>query len=246
MRCLGIDLAAQPKSTAICLTSWEEGKVAIEDLRCGLNDEGLVDSMLGADRVGLDAPLGWPDDFIQSVGDHHDQRRKDPLPDRRLLTLRETDRRLQQETGRRPLSVSTDLIGVVALRAVDLQTLMAARGRPVDRTGDGHLCEVYPAAALESWGIDATGYKSAKGRDRLPGILESLEAGIGEIDFGEADRSALERDHNQLDALICSLIARAAALGATSGPDRDDAAKAAREGWIHVPEIQLGDLRSGA
>lgn len=246
MRCLGIDLAAQPESTAICLTSWEEGEVAVEDLRCGLNDGALVEAMLDADRVGLDAPLGWPDDFIQAVGDHHAQRRRDELPDRRLLTLRETDRRLQQETGRRPLSVSTDLIGVVALRAVDLQTLMAARGRPVDRSGDGYLCEVYPAAALESWGIDATGYKSAKGRDRLPKILESVEAGIGGIDFGETDRSALERDHNQLDALICSLIARAAALGATNGPDRNDADRAAREGWIHVPDIQLGDLRRAA
>ncbi len=144
------------------------------------------------------------------------------------------------------MSVSTDLIGVVALRAVDLQTMLAARGRPVDRTGHGHVCEVYPAAALESWGIDATGYKSSKGRDRLSGILESLEAGVGGIEFGEVDRSALERDHNQLDALICSLIARAAALGATSGPAQGDADKAAREGWIHVPETQLGDLRSAA
>jgi predicted nuclease with RNAse H fold len=246
MRCLGIDLAAQPESTAICITVWEETGVAVEDLRCGLNDEELVESMLGVERVGLDAPLGWPDDFVQSVGDHHGLGRKDRLPDRRLLTLRETDRRLQEQTGRRPLSVSTDLIGVVALRAVDLQTMLAARGRPVDRTGHGHVCEVYPAAALESWGIDATGYKSSKGRDRLSGILESLEAGVGGIEFGEVDRSALERDHNQLDALICSLIARAAALGATSGPAQGDADKAAREGWIHVPETQLGDLRSAA
>lgn len=242
MQCLGIDLAAQPKATAICLTAWNEGSVAIDGLRCGVDDAELVSLIGAADKVGLDAPLGWPDEFIEAVGRHHRGETDGPLPDRRMLTLRETDRRLQEATGRRPLSVSTDLIGVVALRAVDLQTALAAKGDPVDRTGLGRVCEVYPAAALERWGIDAQGYKSAKGRERLPGILEALEEGVGGIQMEEAQRSELERDHNQLDSLICALIARAAALDASSVPDPDAKEQAGREGWIHLPEIELKAL----
>lgn len=242
MQCLGIDLAAQPKATAICLTTWGEGAVVIDELRCGANDDDLVELILAADKVGLDAPLGWPDEFIESVKRHHQGGTDGPLPDRRLLTLRETDRRLQEKTGRRPLSVSTDLIGVVALRAVDLQTALAARGEPVDRAGLGRVCEVYPAAALESWGIDAQGYKGAKGKGRLTEILAALEEGLGGIEMEEPERSQLERDHNQLDALICALIARAAALNSTTSPGPEAAEQAGREGWIHVPEIDLKDL----
>ncbi len=244
MQCLGIDLAAQPKATAICLTTWDEGSVAISELHCGVNDEDLVDLMLTADKVGLDAPLGWPDEFVAAVHKHHQGGSDGPLPDRRLLTLRETDRRLQEESGRRPLSVSTDLIGVVALRAIDLQNAMTAKGEPVDRTGLGRVCEVYPAAALEGWGIDAQGYKGAKGRERLPEILGSLEEGLGGIEMGEAERSQMQRDHNQLDALICALIARAAALNASTAPGPEAMERAVREGWIHLPEIELKALRS--
>lgn len=244
MLCLGIDLAAQPKATAICLMDWGASGPRIEDLRSGLEDSELVDLTLSADKVGLDAPLGWPDDFVSTVQRHHHNAADGPLPERRMLTLRETDRRLQDATGRRPLSVSTDLIGVVALRAIGLQDELASRGDPVDRTGRGRVCEVYPAAALESWGIETRGYKGAGSRQRLPEILEGLLDGIGGMDLDPADRSRLESDHNQLDAFICALVARAVATGGSTGPPGDSDDRAHREGWIHVPESDLSGLRT--
>ena len=42
------------------------------------------------------------------------------------------------ESGaRRPLSVSTDLIAIVAMRCAYLLDRLAARGEPVDRAGSG-------------------------------------------------------------------------------------------------------------
>ena len=244
MLSLGIDLAAQPKATAICLLNWEAGGPRIEDLRSGIEDSELVDLILSADKVGLDAPLGWPEHFVSTIQRHHLSSTGEKLPERRMLTLRETDRRLQEATGRRPLSVSTDLIGVVALRAIGLQDELASRGSPVDRTGRGRVCEVYPAAALEAWGMGARGYKGPKSRQRLPEITQGLIEGIGGLDFEAADRSGLESDHNQLDAFICALIARAVAKGKSTGPPEEWNELASREGWIHVPETDLRSLRT--
>ena len=53
---------------------------------------------------------------------------------RRLLRYRLTDRRFA-ETGRWPLSVSTDLIGVPALRAAAIQRRLVEEGLVVDRSG---------------------------------------------------------------------------------------------------------------
>jgi hypothetical protein len=57
------------------------------------------------------------------------------------------------------------------------------------------------------------------------------------------ERERAGADHNCFDALIASLVARAAALGLTQGPESDeDADRAVREGWIHVPTNPLSDL----
>lgn len=46
-----------------------------------------------------------------------------------------------------------------------------------------------------------------------------------------------------LDAVVCALLARAASLGLTAGPPDNFAARAATEGWIHLPPAgSLGRL----
>ncbi len=54
---------------------------------------------------------------------------------------------------------------------------------------------------------------------------------------------AAESDHNCFDALVASLVARAAALGLTQPPETDqERDRAVREGWIHVPTNPLPHL----
>lgn len=248
MRTLGIDLAAQPVNTSTCLIDWSPEIPAVSDLRSGLTDEELLDAIVFADKVAIDAPFGWPDEFVDAVTAHRNRAGwpgsgEDQDLYRFHLSFRATDRRLIEGGARRPLSVSTDLIGVVAMRCAYLLDRLAAGGEPVDRAGSGKVIEAYPAPALTAWGPSATGYKSRVGAARLPELLARLEEGLGGIEMSSEHREAAGSDHNCFDALVCSLVARAAALGLTQRPaPGEEADRATREGWIHIPTNPLAHL----
>ena len=248
MRTLGIDLAAQPANTSACLTDWTGEAPVVRELRPGLDDQELLDSISFADKVGIDAPFGWPDEFVEAVSAHRNRAGwpgsgEDQDLYRFHLSFRLTDRRLIEGGARRPLSVSTDLIGVVAMRCAFLLDRLAARGEPVDRAGSGKVIETYPAPALTSWGLSATGYKSRVGAARLPELLSQLDEGLGGIEMSGVQRDLAASDHNCFDALVCSLVARAAAVGLTQPPQAgEEADRAAREGWIHIPTNPLAHL----
>ena len=248
MRTLGIDLAAQPANTSACAIDWGPGAPVISELESGLDDASLLEAISGADKVGIDAPFGWPDDFVAAVAAHRDRAGwpgsgEDQDVYRFHLSFRITDRRLIEGGARRPLSVSTDLIGVVAMRCAYLLDRLAAAGEPVDRAGFGKVLEAYPAPALTSWGLSAVGYKSRVGVARLPEMLNQLEEALGGIQMTPQERQAASSDHNSFDALVASLVARAAALGLTRHPESEEERdRATREGWIHVPTNPLPHL----
>ncbi|HET8975273.1 MAG TPA: DUF429 domain-containing protein [Solirubrobacterales bacterium] len=248
MRTLGIDLAAQPRATAAAVIEWGPGGPELTDLRSGLDDAALIELIEAADKAGIDAPLGWPDEFVAAIAAHHARegwpgRGQDQDAYRFRLSFRATDRLLVERGMRRPLSVSTDLIGVVAMRAANLLDQLAARGGPVDRAGSGVVAEVYPAPALAAWGINATGYKSKAGANRLPALLDAIEEPLGGLQLDHWQRRLASTDHNCFDAIVCALVARAAALGLTYPPEPGEQAdRAVREGWIQMPSNALPDL----
>jgi predicted nuclease with RNAse H fold len=248
VRTLGIDLAAQPANTSVCAIDWGSAAPRVTRLESGLDDDALLDAIASADKAGIDAPFGWPDEFVEAVAAHRERAGwpgagQDQDLYRFHLSFRATDRRLIEGGGRRPLSVSTDLIGVVAMRCAHLLDQLAARGTPVDRAGSGKVIETYPAPALRGWGISSVGYKSRVGVARIPELLSRVEDGLGGIQMTPQERELAGVDHNCFDALIGSLVARAAALGLTQRPESDeDADRAVREGWIHVPTNPLADL----
>lgn len=233
-RTLGIDLAAQAKRTAACVVEWEGGAAAIAALEPGLGDSQLLDLSAGADKVGIDAPFGWPDDFVRAVAGHHGMK---PWPGvdapddnefRFRLSFRETDRHVMDV--RRPLSVSTDKIGVTAMRCAGLLQKMG----DVDRTGSGKVVEVYPAAALERWGQRSGGYKGNRAAGALPDMVLALSDALPALELGD-HRHSLETSDDAFDSLVAALVARAAALGLTDGPGEELRERAQREGWIHLP-----------
>ena len=233
---LGIDLASRPEHTAACAIEWTGARARVVDIACDQDDEALVKRIAGADKAGLDVPFGWPQAFVEAVARFH---AGGDWPEATLTALRfrETDRVVAARTGRWPLSVSTDLIGVPAFRAARLFTRLAGTGVAVDRAGGGRLVEVYPAAALRLWGLASTGYKRRQGRPSLGRLLDALRQRTrGWLEVDAPARRLCGRSDDALDALVAALIARAATLGLCAPPPPEHAARAAVEGWIALPE----------
>jgi predicted nuclease with RNAse H fold len=262
-RFVGIDLASAPERTGVAVLT-VTGPPGARRARATLagdhfiaDDDGLVALVGEHDVVGLDAPLGWPDNFVAAVSSHH---HFEPWPlepsvtPRETLRLRRTDLFVRSlGLGSTPLSVSSDLIGVVAMRAASLQSAWALGGPDEPRDGSGRLVETYPAVALRRWGlIEPRGVRYKGGPKELRGaqretrreMLTRMGAKSGQwldVDDGLAE-AALNSDH-LFDALICTLVALAAKGGVTSPPPtKADRESARREGWIHVPVGRFEDL----
>ncbi|MER6628642.1 DUF429 domain-containing protein [Streptomyces sp. NPDC000987] len=253
---LGVDLAASARRTAVCRAVWTREGLSAAEFVVPDGDEDLLAMVREADKTGLDCPLGWPSDFVATVVAHHRglrlppparfAERTDGRPGLDPLRYRLTDDLTWKATATRPpLSVSTDLLGVVALRAARLLDALAAAGAPVPRDGSGAVAEVYPAAALRLWGIRLDrSYKSAapEARSAREHVVRSLEAGLART-LPEPLRARCADSHDHLDALLCALVARAVLAGDTRWPGSpEERAAARREGWIHLPGPDLGAL----
>ena len=111
----GIDLAAEPKGTAVALIEWSEVSGRLIDLQVGVDDSVIVQGITNAEKSGIDCALGWPLEFVDFVSNHNDPNAKSHQVEggmdwRRRLSYRETDRAVRARTGRWPLSVRpTDL-----------------------------------------------------------------------------------------------------------------------------------------
>jgi predicted nuclease with RNAse H fold len=250
---VGIDIAARERGTAVCKVAWSSKGVRAELLQAR-NDDELVALIRSSRKVGIDCPIGWPQAFVATVAAHHAQQR---LPARawfvpradgkRLdpLTHRLTDDVTWKRTGTRPpLSVSTNLLGVVALRVARLLDRLAEEGFAVDRAGTGVLAEVYPAAALRIWRIGgAASYKRPAATGPRADILNRLENELA-TRFSEQVRKGCISSHDDLDALISAVVARAVDLGHSDGPRTPEEYQCAQsEGWIHLPNCELTALR---
>lgn len=242
MRTVGVDLAASPAHTAVAVLEWSDRGATLTGLAIPADDARIHSMVRGADRVGIDAPFGWPDAFVDFVaaqrsGELPAGRGLDDITHRRPLAYRLTDMALIERGAGRPLSVSADQIAHVAFRCAGL---LADLGVP-DRLG-GWAVEAYPAAALKQWGLVSRGYKGPARRSTLAALYDALIAQAPWLDL-DTYRDRLVADDNAFDAVITALIARATALGGTHPPDAATAAVAAREGWIHLPTGRLDDLR---
>jgi predicted nuclease with RNAse H fold len=135
----GIDLAAEPKGTALALIEFSNNKAKLNYLEQGLDDEALIANTHNADKVGIDCAFGWPIKFSEFITNHQDLTNRDLIDGgmdyRRELSFRETDREIRRLTGRWPLSVSTDRLGLTAIRCAGLLSKYQAKGIEIDRSG---------------------------------------------------------------------------------------------------------------
>jgi hypothetical protein len=262
---LGIDLASQAENTAVCGLLWHADRVDVTLLERGrdaggpLDDDRLLALMLeppaGPAKIGIDAPLGWPVAFVRAVAD------VDAWPlstevDQVALVRRRADRWIHTETGKVPLSVSTDRIAYPAMRAVRLlRRLREASGAEIDRTGmTGPVCEVYPDTAVTRFGLRPAGarrlsYKGDAGRGVREGMLATLAERAPWLALSEHQRRDCIAFDDHFDALVAALLTRSVQLGLTHPPPAEMAADASLEGWIHLPQpdglIALAPARAG-
>ena len=242
MLTLGIDLSSRKRHTAACLLRWDGKSAAVEALRQGLENVELLPVMRDADTTAVDAPFGWPDGFREALAAWAGGQPW-PLPwpapgAMDALRLRETDRWIRDEHGKQALSVSSTGIAVTAWRAAALlSAFYGMDNTPLDRV-KGRVREAYPGAALLAWQLldpkETESYKkSAAVRARL---LARMAPSRAWLRLTKPQRKQLIESDHQLDALVCALIARAAALGQTHRPPRHlDVAQVGREGWITHP-----------
>lgn len=245
MDTIGIDLAAQDAKTAVCTISWKARTASVAPPvggADGVTEETLVEAVGGGGWVGIDSPFGWPATFVRAVSGYAE---REPWPDADpdALRYRLTDQLVRKELRLSPLSVSSDRIGVTAWRCARLLTLARADRKAADRTGRDRIVEVYPGAALTRWGLDRRGYKTSGNserklvqRSKREAVLTELERSADWLDWREDARDRCVESDDCLDAFLCALIARAAAVGQTVWPKKKKEWKAARaEGWIHLP-----------
>jgi hypothetical protein len=248
---LGVDLAAQSRKTAGCVIEWDErGHGYVHCPADHYRDEDLFARLIDTQYIthaAIDAPFGWPAVFIQTITEYQAAGVwPDPYDSEtsvRNLRLRATNRAIHQRLGLTPLTVSTDRIGIVAMHCARLLAAMHHQlGEPVDRSGQGRILEVYPAAAaLRSWQInpgnteDPGSYKgdSEPARTRREWVLEQISCSTsGWLEVNPKVKVVCD---DCLKARICALIARAADCDQLEPIDDPDGL-ASSEGWISLPK----------
>ncbi|HTE20120.1 MAG TPA: DUF429 domain-containing protein [Armatimonadota bacterium] len=252
-RVCGIDWATQPSArAAVILEDGEaEGELAVGEIISPLTDERVRELCTSSDYqvVGVDTPFGWPAAFTQFVsGWTPTGPRTGEVPALCLFQYRLTDRIVCKEPQKRPLSVSSNLIGLSARAWVDFVTQWGL-SRQIDvgagdPEGMPRLIEVYPGATLAALfpaggELKTDRYKNDEEvRARVvDGLLRTFH-----IHCDEQQRRKLishRSDSDNTDALLAALtcwcyLGKLDSWSARRPKDAEqDAAR--QEGWIFFP-----------
>lgn len=242
----GVDLAAEPKGTALAVVDWTAGAAKVVDVQLGVKDEPIVEIASQVDKLGIDCALGWPREFVDFMSSQADANLAGHNFDggmdwRRALAYRESDRHVREITGRWPLSVSTDRLGLTAMRCAGLLSRMRESGVQVDRTGVGLVAEIYPGASLRLWGFTTTGYRASA--DIRAELLSNMRHEAPWFDPGEHTELMIS-SCDSFDAVIAACAARAVAQGNYLPPASHQLEQARVEGWIALPQGKFTDLVS--
>ena len=233
---IGVDLASQARKTGTCAICWDSTPARIESLSTGAEDADLCELFKGACKIGIDAPFGWPVEFVQAIRGYASAMEWPDHLGARELKYRRTDRVVIERARIYPLAVAADRIAVTAMRVARLFKQVAAGGEDIDRSGAGRFVEVYPAAALTIWKLPANGYKGPANRDVLAKLVgEFADKTKTWLTLTEEDQSRCRESDDVFDALVAAVVARAAAIDCCEPIPSDDRDLAAEEGWIALP-----------
>lgn len=208
MRTIGVDIAKDPATTAVCTIHWTPDAAIVDSPVMPGSDEAVRAAASAPEvvAIALDAPFGWPAAMVAAVSSWRPGGRWTG-PEDHAFRLRRTDVFTAERTKRPekskprpedvdrvrpavPLSVSADKIAMAAWRCCALLDALAlggvevvtdAVGRPFPSDDRRRVVEAYPAAALSMWGIPREGYKDADsaGVTRRRAMLDALAGASG-------------------------------------------------------------------
>lgn len=244
MLTVGVDLAAEPKGTALAVVEWGSDSAQVTELQVGVSDEPIVEVSTQADKLGIDCALGWPQEFVNFMVQQADLSVAEHSFDggmewRRRLAYRETDRHVREVTGRWPLSVSTDRLGLTAMRCAGLLSRLSASGVEIDRTGAGLVAEVYPGASLRLWGFDTAGYRTSE--DARARLISMLKTAAPWLEMATCE-DLMVSSSDAFDAVVAAIATRAVATGRYLAPTAEQHLLARQEGWITLPTGSFSGL----
>ncbi len=192
----------------------------------------LLEYCGGADAIAVDVPFGWPKPFAEALAGYRIGVPLD-LP-RQRYRLRTTDVWLKSKLpSLNPKSVSTDRLGSTAIVGTNLLHALNRNGfrLPLRKSGGCPAAiEVYPAASLLAWNLQALEREE---------IVRRLQEQFT-LEISETTRSTLLDNDHCFDAFVAALTAREYAGGNTFYPPEyipDETIEI--EGWIHVPSRSL-------
>lgn len=247
LQLIGVDCATDPRKTGLCLGRFTKGRLNIEEVRLGDDEDSMLRCLLGwldsptRTLIGLDAPLGWPDALRNTLPDH--RAGQGTGHDSRAMFSRVTDAFIQKHPcfGKWPLEVGANFIARTANHTLALlDELRRELKLPVGLAWDPETwskvaaIEVYPWATLVAHGVEVPSYKLKGQRDGRAQILEGL---LNEsVDIAEAARCCCLESADALDSVVAALAVADFVRGHAMGPPEEMTEVARREGWIWVKE----------
>jgi hypothetical protein len=236
VRTAGVDLSSKDKKSAACVVDWSSSGARILTLALGVSDADITRLIGEVEKLGIDVPLGWPVAFAEAVARHSSD---GTWPETyrhasmEAYRYRRTDLHVWKVGGVAPLSVSTDRIGIPAMRSA---AVLAAVNPRVALDGSGVVVEVYPAAALKRWGFIWRKYKGPDhAAERRALVASFADQTSGWLGLAGRDRAACETSDDAFDALVAALVARAVSIRTVDVIPGEDRSAALREGWIALP-----------
>lgn len=252
VRVVGVDWATESKKRAAVELAPQSGVLSLvkvaqpfsdADAGSTLKDQGLI-------VVAVDTPFGWPKDFSSFVSTWSASTGGPPPPTSLSFSLRTTDLVVKQETGKQPLSVSADRIGLCARSWVNVVTAEKVANR-IDvgqrPTPERPVIEVYPGASLKVFAkhsnstVDEVEFKKKRASREV--ALKGLLSMFGVRDQQHLAKQLIgvgEEDSDAADAFLAALTALAY-LGKLPGwsvrrPSDTELTSAQTEGWIFFPQ----------
>ncbi|MEM6993410.1 MAG: DUF429 domain-containing protein [Myxococcota bacterium] len=235
---IGIDAATQPKKLGLARGRFDGGEAAVHEVTLGSELESVVETLVswvcGPTLLAIDAPLGWPSALAAGL---HGHRAGAPLiGDATSLFRRVTDQLVHARLGKLPLEVGADRIARTAhatLGLIDTLRTELRRSIPLAwsrRVRGVAAIEVYPAATLRTYDLDAKGYKGAT--DGAPAKRRDLTRALSKhLALGDT-APTLRASDDCLDAAVCILAAADFLAGRCLAPTAKQRAAARTEGWI--------------